>query len=509
MSAADASVLSAGARVGRNSLLQVAAQALGKLAALALFLALVRALSREEVGRFTFALTYAGVFGLLTDWGANLWLTRVIARRPAETARWTRAAVLLRLFTFFAAGAAGLALARASHVPPETWPPLLILLLALLPDALGQTLNARLLGEERGGASAALLLLTDGLRLLLVLLALHRFTFAAAPLVRVAAAYFLATALAPAAGWWLFRLKTAPARPQAPRANPLVDLRALARGALPLLAVGLLVRIYLRGDTLLLYYLRGDVAVAAYNAAYKLMETWLFLPAAFLGAVFPFLSRTHAGDASAPAFRAACAQSVRLLAMLGLPLAAGTTLLAAPLVAWLYGPAYAESARYLQILIWAAALIFWNATLPAALNAAGHERASLRVVAAGLVFNLAGNALLIPRWGALGAALMTLLTEALSTALYFWLFRKFLFGLQFFAPLARPLLAAAGMSLALAAWPQEFMPAHTAAAIGIQVLAGAAAYAGLLFLLGEFSRRDFELWRSAFGLRRAAALKQA
>jgi O-antigen/teichoic acid export membrane protein len=499
--------LTAGARLGRNSFFQVAAQTLGKLAALALFLALVRSLDREDVGRFTFALTYAGAFGLLTDWGASLWLTREIARCPADAIRWTHAALALRVVTFLLACAAGLALAYISAVPREVWPPLLILMLALLPDALGQTLNARLLGAERGGASAALLLCTDVLRLALVLAALRGVGLPASPLGRVAAAYCVATVLAPAAGWLIFLRKSPRAQSGARPESLLRDVRALARGALPLLGVGLLVRLYLRSDTLLLFFLRGESDVALYSAAYKLMEAWFFLPAAFLGAVFPFLARTHSPREMSAPFRAACEESVRLLALLGIPLAAGTTVLAGPLTAWLYGPTYTDSALYLQILIWAAALIFWNSTLPAALNATGHERASLGVLGAGLVFNLTGNLLLIPRWGALGAALMTLLTEMLSTTLYVFFFRKLLFRLEWLQPLRRPALASAGMMLALAALPSRFLPAQAGLSFVAQALLGAGVYVSLLILLGEFTRRDVRLWRETLGLGRRAALR--
>ncbi|HWQ03455.1 MAG TPA: polysaccharide biosynthesis C-terminal domain-containing protein, partial [Candidatus Nitrosotenuis sp.] len=203
----------------------------------------------------------------------------------------------------------------------------------------------------------------------------------------------------------------------------------------------------------------------------------------------------------------ACRQSVRMLSLLGLPLAVGTTILAPRIVDWLYGAAYAQSAVYLQILIWAVALIFWNATLPAALNATGHERDSLVVVAAGLAFNIAGNVLLIPRWGALAAAWMTLFTEIVSTLLYLHFFGRRLFPPQFFFLLARPVVAAAVMAAALAWIPTGALSAHPGLIVTLLGLLGAALYAGVLLALGEIRRRDWQLWRDALGLGRKAALE--
>ncbi|NOZ63518.1 MAG: oligosaccharide flippase family protein, partial [Caldiserica bacterium] len=46
-----------------------------------------------------------------------------------------------------------------------------------------------------------------------------------------------------------------------------------------------------RIDTVMLGFMKGDVSVALYNAAYRLMEVLVFIPASFSGALLPVISR--------------------------------------------------------------------------------------------------------------------------------------------------------------------------------------------------------------------------
>ena len=94
------------------------------------------------------------------------------------------------------------------------------------------------------------------------------------------------------------------------------------------------------------------------------------------------------------------------------PLAAGIALLAEPIVAVVAGREYLpESAIALSILICYLPLSYANGLTQYVLIAAGRQRLLTGAFVAALVFNVAANLILIPRFGYVGAALVTVASE--------------------------------------------------------------------------------------------------
>jgi O-antigen/teichoic acid export membrane protein len=97
------------------------------------------------------------------------------------------------------------------------------------------------------------------------------------------------------------------------------------------------------------------------------------------------------------------------------------TLVTWPLASWLvsvaYGPAYADAAPVLQILLLSFPLLTLNYSLTHQLIGWNQPRAYALCCAAALVANLALNAWLIPTAAAMGAAWATLGTEVVVTVM--------------------------------------------------------------------------------------------
>jgi O-antigen/teichoic acid export membrane protein len=85
-----------------------------------------------------------------------------------------------------------------------------------------------------------------------------------------------------------------------------------------------------------------------------------------------------------------------------------------PLVDLLFGPRFAASAPVLQIHIWAGVFVFMRALLSRWLLAEDLLRFSLVTHLAGAVINVALNLVLIPRQGAAGAAIATVVSYAVA-----------------------------------------------------------------------------------------------
>src|SRR5205814_5672361 len=97
--------------------------------------------------------------------------------------------------------------------------------------------------------------------------------------------------------------------------------------------------------------------------------------------------------------------ALRGLLQLAFPIAVGTALLSEPIVALVGGRAYLpDSSIALAILIAYLPLSYANGLTQYVLIAAGRQRMLTVAFVAAVVFNLAANLLLIPRFGYVGAA---------------------------------------------------------------------------------------------------------
>ena len=243
-------------------------------------------------------------------------------------------------------------------------------------------------------------------------------------------------------------------------------------------------------DSVLLGFLTTARTVGLYNAAYKPVTIALALPLTYFVGLFPALSRTHAE--SREEFRGLVERSLRLAGLMAAPLAAGGTLLAAPVIALLFGASYAESASVLPILIWSAVFVILRGSYRHALTAAGHQALDLRCAMVSTGLNVGLNLLLIPRYGMMGAASATVIGDLAWFMLAYAFFQMRVIPLPALPCLWRPLVAGAAMAGFLWFTQATSMP---------WVLRGAASvaiYAGCLLIIGEPETRA---WMRRLGKR--------
>lgn len=209
-----------------------------------------------------------------------------------------------------------------------------------------------------------------------------------------------------------------------------VDVSYWRRVLLQPLAIGMgivLSMVAFRVDNLLIPLLvrgvRADESLSIYNAAYKLFELTLILPATVLAAVFAFLSkaaseRGNAGEPDAQAhFKRVLRRLVLALVSLGALSCMALGLGAVPLIHLLYGDNFAASATVLQLLALGCLPMYASYGLTHALIALNKPKAYAWAAFAALITNLGANLLLLPRMGIAGAALATLCTELVMVAL--------------------------------------------------------------------------------------------
>jgi O-antigen/teichoic acid export membrane protein len=145
--------------------------------------------------------------------------------------------------------------------------------------------------------------------------------------------------------------------------------------------------------------------------------------------------------------------------------------------------------------MWTVPLLFASEFLGYIAVIQGNEHRVARAVIVSTAINMCVNLALVPMFGFMGAAVMTVVTEAVLVTLYVWMLRAHLRLFSWGLVLVRPALATAVMAGALVALRE--VPLLSA------IVGGAVIYTALLLALGVVGRDELHFLRTA-GRRPAA-----
>jgi PST family polysaccharide transporter len=210
----------------------------------------------------------------------------------------------------------------------------------------------------------------------------------------------------------------------------------LLRQSFWLILSGIAAVLYLKIDQVMLGEMVSKSEVGVYAVAVKLSEVWYFFATAIATSFFAGLVKLKQADNAS--YQRRLQQLCDGLFVVALSLAILVSLLADPIVPWLFGSDYKASAGILAIHIWAGVFVFMRALASKWLIAERLLVFSLVSHGLGAVINIAANLLLIPLYQGEGAALATIISYAFASYFAFWL-----------APSTRPLAKVMSRSLLL------------------------------------------------------------
>jgi O-antigen/teichoic acid export membrane protein len=254
--------------------------------------------------------------------------------------------------------------------------------------------------------------------------------------------------------------------------------------ALPLSIASIFSTIAFRVDTVLLSLFQGYAAVGLYTAPYKVIEVLLFIPSVYSAVIFPVLSNFHVS--SQESFRLIYVKSIKYMIILGLPIAAGITILSRDIILILYHSAFSGSVVVLQILIWTVPLLLLTTSFGIILISMNKQVLAIRLTFIYMIFNIGVNLVVIPQFSYLGASVVTVLTELVNFILLFRYLSKFICKVPLQKFILKPVIATCIMALFM-------ILVHLN--IFILVLMATILYFALLILFKMFSKDDFDLIR--------------
>jgi O-antigen/teichoic acid export membrane protein len=431
-------------------------------------------LGGEAFGQYWIVMAWAGLFSVIGDLGITQYLTREIARNPRRSVDLFWDTVSLRFIlaivsTVVTVGGAVL----FTNYSRDILLGILVFSGTYFFQIMLAPLTSVLVGNERIDISSTLTVIMQVLWMIFAGLFLYLgFNF----LWLFVAGILNMPIVTALAYWFVRRNKLGPPRF---RVNPGMWL-SVVRAGLPFGFTQLALSFAFRVDTIVLSQFVSEFEVGLYNVAYNLVLTLLGLTASFGAAVMPTLAHEHARDPASilPWYYS----SVKALMFIGLPIAVGGTLLAQPIIGFLYQPEIAPAAVVLAILVWDIPFVMYHSFSGQIANSTVREGAAARIYISLGFINLALNLIMVPRIGVIGSAFATVLTDATGAALYYFLYRRAFGAGLGFRRLIRLAAAAGVMGVVIAAL--------NALNFFVVVAIGAAVYLGLVWVSGAFTQQE-------------------
>jgi O-antigen/teichoic acid export membrane protein len=412
-------------RITVNTAWMTSGSVLQKGIAFAYFAAVAMAFGVEITGKYFFALAYVALFAVAADWGISPVLTREIAKEYQRGRKLIRSGFMLKIAFSLLTSLLLLGIARIAGYTSDTQGLILFATVIMVLDSMHLGLYALLRGVERlqyeaiGLAVGQVVLATTGM-VVLILVADLTLNINVQPILRATRDIDLRWLLVPYFFTSITHVGIALggcAKERIFRKASYDPMRAcfgwFIRVATPFSLSGILARIYTYSDTFILSLLAGEFAVGLYSTPFKITFAFQFLPLAFMSALYPAMSAAHA--VSAERLERLFTTSVRLLLLVALPISVGIAVLARPIMITLFGAAFEPSVLPLTILVTSVPFVFVNFPCGNLLNATGRQIWNTKILALSTTIGILSNLLLIPTYGATGAAIAAVIGASTLT----------------------------------------------------------------------------------------------
>lgn len=214
--------------------------------------------------------------------------------------------------------------------------------------------------------------------------------------------------------------------------------RAVLLDSWPVGAVNLINILYVSADVLLLSLLGTHAEVGAYGVAYRVVALLISLPSLFMINLQPQLVRSSNDHER---FRAIVDRALEVSRVAAVAVAVLFVRFGHDVAFLLGGQRFRQSGALVSILVVGVAISFQSGVIGPALLALGRQRLLLYSQSAAAAVNIAINVVVIPRYGALGAAWAFVASETVVLFIMTVLYRQLNpmslgIGLRYVFPLA-------------------------------------------------------------------------
>ncbi|RDD29676.1 O-unit flippase [Prosthecochloris sp. ZM] len=371
-----------------------------------------RYLGPSQYGELTYVVAFVAFFQTITLLGLNSVAIRDMARDREASPVILGTVFRLRLITGFFCWLAGVA-AMALFRPGDTDTLILTAVVAgtvifQAADTIDLWFQSQTQSRRTVVAKAIAYVLNSMLKIGLILVKAPLLYFALAMLMEfslAAIALYVSYRIYPAPFSWKWDMEWA---------------QRLLKESWPYMISGLAIMVYIRVDQIMLREMCGVHELGIFSAALPLSTTWYFIPMMISQSAGPSIAKKKLTDPAG--YEYALNRLFSMMWWMLLPLSICIALFSSPVVHLLYGDAYTESASVLAIHVFANIPVGLGVMQSIWILNERRNTLSLKKTVIGAITNIGMNLVLIPRYGAIGAAISTLFSTLISgvlTNLYF------------------------------------------------------------------------------------------
>ena len=370
---------------------------------------LARYLGPEQFGQFSYAIAFVSLFAGIATLGLNSIVVRDIVRVPDEAPITLGTAFLLQLISSLIA--ITLIISTINWLRPETTltkSMVVILGFSLLfkaSEVIKYWFESQVQSKYTVWAENIVYMLVILVKIGMILLQAPLIAFlwlALLEAILIAIALFAVyTKQKGNLRLWTVRIKRA---------------KSLIKDSWPLVLSGIAIMIYMRMDQVMLGEMVGNEAVGFYSAALRISEVWYMIPIVIVASVFPAITKTK--EKSESEYILILQKLYDLMVIFSFSIALPISIASPWIIRFLFGENYLEASTILSVHVWTLIFVFLGvASGKWYLLENLQIHAFYRAISGGIA-NVILNLMLIPKFGGVGAAFATLVSQITATYLF-------------------------------------------------------------------------------------------
>ncbi len=362
---------------------------------------IVRYLGPEQYGIYCYAFAFVSLFSIFASLGVDSIVIRDIIKDPSCKENILGSAFLLKViggFIAFSLSFVSISLLR----PTDSLTHWLVGIIAAGTifqsfDVIDSWFQSQLQAKYVVYAKNSAFLLISAAKIILVIVE--------APLKAFAVTVFAEAVLGAGGLVLAYTAKGNYLRSWMPR---LREAKKLLQESWSLILSGILIMIFMRIDQVMLRELSGEKVVGIYSAAVPLSEAYYFLSIMIVNSSTPAL--IEAKKINPHLYASRLQQLHDVLFSMAFLIAFAVSYLSPYIITLLYGEQFSAAAKVLAINIWAGVFVFHGILRGQYLIIENKQNIGLWFRGLGALINIGLNFILIPEYGAIGAAWATLIS---------------------------------------------------------------------------------------------------
>jgi len=465
-------------RILQNFSFLIFSQAAEKLINFAIVVLLAGYLGVEGYGTYALCIAFVSMFNYVLDAGLNMLTMREVAAGSVDNNSFLGRVLVSKIFLGLVVVIAIVFSANYLYPTAEIRQSIFLYTLSVLILSFSNTFRSALMAKERMDLEG---LLATGYRILL-LGGTFLCIFVNVKLPELMYVYVFSGVIILTASFVTYKTRFTE---KITYGFDLGEMINLFRCSFPFALGAIMGEIYFNLDRIMLSKMCSLEAVGYYSAAYRLCFLWVSMASSLSLAAYPVFSRTW--NVNKEAVVKIFNSLFKVFLIVSIPLALLVYVTAEKAVGLAFGKDYAESIALLKALVWLLPPLYLMHLTGRTLEAIGEQRFVAKSMIISVIINFFLNLALIPKLGALGACIATVITAVIIFLIQFVYINKKMGRMYLFESLVKmsvPVVMLFGVLFLLREW-----------AWTISVLSALFVYSVFLYLGNAMNWKEIEILR--------------